>query len=1076
MSSTAADAAQSLVASFNNKLNKVAPGAVGIQLALMIATGCAALAAFSVLRPNNSNVYMPKVKYSEDEKRPPKIGKGITDWIPPVLHAKEADLMQTVGLDSVAYLRFLRMCRNMFLCIGTLCCAVLIPVNVVYNLKYVKAENRNYLLMLTMENVKGDWLWAHVVGTYLLTLIVFWFVWRNYAAIVHLRWQWFRSKAYQESLHARSLIITSVAKRNQTDQGLAALLSSLNVPYPTSAVHIGRRVGALPALIEKHNEAVKELEGVLTRYFKDPDRVPTKRPTKKLGGWMGIGTKKVDAIDYLTEKIKSLDDRIEIARQQIHEKKAENYGFASFESVPYAHIVAKTLHGKRRLGSRFELAPAPIDIIWNNLTMSDAARTKNKFFGGLLLVLLCGFYTIPLVAVALLANLAALSAYVGFINTWVNNYSWLFSAFVGIVPPILTLVLQMILPMIIRWIASLQGATTHSQSDRIVLARYSAFLFITQFIIFSLLGVIVQIISKVVVQVQGHASEDKVLSYLRTIPDQLQSTYMIQSNYWLTVFPLRGASSLFDLAQIVSLLLVWFRTRMFGRTPREIREWTKPPVFDFPVYYSNDLLTVAVSLVYAPIAPLVVAFGAAAFAVSSWVYKYQLMYVSVSRSETGGRLWNVAVNRILLGVLFMHAFMAVSIGLQSEWFYAIALAPPAICVLVFKYILTRKFDDRFRWYIPTESEMAEVSLHHADKRKNRLQQRFGHPSLHEPLFTPMLHKKVQHLLPTIYNGRIGQAQANLEGKTIEQNTIGGLTFAMMEAHDLTVDRMAYLRERDDDAQTVTTAMTPGFSGQSQRGASVDDYFGQRKAEYLKHGASRSMVSVSDPFATPDDLPFEFRQMPLHPADDPPNASTENLLAYPPSYSSPPQGGGYMAGGRVRPDGSSVPMHRSNLSQGSFSSMTMAGGAGYDYPPRPDSRSTMNTLMNAPSGRMTPQHSQPFYPPQHQSSPQQRPIPNRSGSVPLAAGFPPQPNRSGSVPLGPGGTASPYDYHPRSGPAPAPSIPMASPPISSSPEPMRGANGRRSLTDEEILAARAYPEFSTASMNRYGPLDDGSRSP
>jgi len=46
-----------------------------------------------------------------------------------------------------------------FLCIGVLCCAVLIPVNVVYNLKNVKAANRNYLLMLTMENVRGDWLW-----------------------------------------------------------------------------------------------------------------------------------------------------------------------------------------------------------------------------------------------------------------------------------------------------------------------------------------------------------------------------------------------------------------------------------------------------------------------------------------------------------------------------------------------------------------------------------------------------------------------------------------------------------------------------------------------------------------------------------------------------------------------------------------------------------------------------------------------------------------------------------------------------------------------------------------------------
>lgn len=46
---------------------------------------------------------------------------------------------------------------------------------------------------------------------------------------------------------------------------------------------------------------------------------------------------------------------------------------------------------------------------------------------------------------------------------------------------------------VISWIAGLMGATTHSQSDRIVTGRYSAFLIITQFIIFSLLGVLVQI-------------------------------------------------------------------------------------------------------------------------------------------------------------------------------------------------------------------------------------------------------------------------------------------------------------------------------------------------------------------------------------------------------------------------------------------------------------------------------------------------------------------------------------------------------------------------------------------------------
>lgn len=90
------------------------------------------------------------------------------------------------------------------------------------------------------------------------------------------------------------------------------------------------------------------------------------------------------------------------------------------------------------------------------------------------------------------------------------------------------------------------------------------------------------------------------------------------------MFPLRGAAALFDVAQIISLCVVGVKTRLFGRTPREIREWTKPAEFDFPVMISNAMLVCAVSLVYSPIAPIVPVFGAGAFAISCWVYKYQL--------------------------------------------------------------------------------------------------------------------------------------------------------------------------------------------------------------------------------------------------------------------------------------------------------------------------------------------------------------------------------------------------------------------------------------------------------------------
>jgi hypothetical protein len=49
-----------------------------------------------------------------------------------------------------------------------------------------------------------------------------------------------------------------------------------------------------------------------------------------------------------------------------------------------------------------------------------------------------------------------------------------------------------------------------------------------------------------------------------------------------------------------------------------------------------QLFMACVGLVFAPLVPLVAIAAAIVFWVSSWVYKYQLMFVFVSRVETGG--------------------------------------------------------------------------------------------------------------------------------------------------------------------------------------------------------------------------------------------------------------------------------------------------------------------------------------------------------------------------------------------------------------------------------------------------------
>lgn len=87
---------------------------------------------------------------------------------------------------------------------------------------------------------------------------------------------------------------------------------------------------------------------------------------------------------------------------------------------------------------------------------------------------------------------------------------------------------------------------------------------------------------------------------------------------------------------------------------------------------------ITVALVFAPLAPLVSLAGAIVFWISSWVYKYQLMFVYITRVETGGvgievihrklpadstlyqRLWNLIVNRLLVSVILMQMLMILS--------------------------------------------------------------------------------------------------------------------------------------------------------------------------------------------------------------------------------------------------------------------------------------------------------------------------------------------------------------------------------------------------------------------------------
>ncbi|KAF7964597.1 hypothetical protein HWV62_5091 [Athelia sp. TMB] len=605
-----------------------------------------------------------------------------------------------------------------------------------------------------------------------------------------------------------------VPKKLQSDEGIRSIFESVQVPYPTTSVHINRRVENLPHMIEKHNDVVRELEHILVRYLRG-GKIAKERPTIRLGGFWGMGGKKVDAIDFYTARLKRSEIKIENYRDQIDARKAENYGFASMASVPYAHIVGNLLRGKHPKGTTITLAPNPKDIIWENMDKTSGELMRKRFIGFIYLSLIAFFNTVPLFIISVLANLSSLQGAVPFIESWAENSPETFAIVSGVLPPAVSGFFGFFLPKIVRWLSQYQGDLTQSKLDRSVVGRYYSFLVISQLIVFTLIGVIFNTVRNLIIEADNKESLSYIWKHnLGRLAGTIGATYIDQASYWLTYFPLRGFLVFFDLAQILNVVWTSLKKRLFGRTPRDIREWTKPADFEYAIYYTNILFMGTVAMVFAPLAPIVALAAAVVFWISSWVYKYQLMFVFTSKVESGGRLWNVMVNRLLVSVILMQLLFILTIWLQGPGgiFFWVSSIPPVVIILLFKLFLNQKFDRAFRYYIPTMQELQHVTTHseRADAKGNRLEKRFGHPALHMELFTPMLHANMMPLLREIYKGRVETDQTLLKeygNQKVQAQVADGIKFAAVDQRDLEYDLQLYQRDRgelDWDARSIAS--------------------------------------------------------------------------------------------------------------------------------------------------------------------------------------------------------------------------------------------------------------------------------
>nr|ODN83851.1 hypothetical protein L203_05251 [Cryptococcus depauperatus CBS 7841] len=369
---------------------------------------------------------------------------------------------------------------------------------------------------------------------------------------------------------------------------------------------------------------------------------------------------------------------------------------SAFVTVPTAREAREIIKNrKERLKAaeyHVQRAPRSHNVLWRNLEKDAKSRHSHAIIGKVALVIICFINTIPLIFITVLANMGTT------INRWPalaklaeSSLFWkaVFTVLAGVLPATISAMFSYLLPYIMRRLSRWSGALTRGQLDKTVIRQLFVFLLVSNFIVFSLLGVIYETYLTIAEDV-GKESWSTIYASLGNMPAKITRAYISESSYWLSWYPIRSIVACIQLLQIPRLLLKAPRLLLM-KTPHDLAEIAQPERFEFAIEYSHVLFAMVVGLMYAPLAPLVVICASIYFWTVFIIHTNQLKYVFDSK-ETDGKSWKVIINRVLIATVFMQLLMVLTVTLKTKSApMAVGAALPIGIIFLFKMYMKRHY-------------------------------------------------------------------------------------------------------------------------------------------------------------------------------------------------------------------------------------------------------------------------------------------------------------------------------------------------------------------------------------------------
>jgi hypothetical protein len=431
--------------------------------------------------------------------------------------------------------------------------------------------------------------------------------------------------------------------------------------------------------IEGHKQKIAHAEAVYAE-SKTANKPEGTKPTHKTG-FLGLIGKKVDTIEYCNEKIKELLPKLEEEQKNTLSEKQQRAAIVVFNSRAAAASASQTLHAQMFDKWTVTEAPEPREIIWSNLPMKMYDRNTRRSVIYFIVFLTVFFYLIPISAISAVTTLEKLRQKLPFLKVVVDEPT-VKTVLQAYLPQLALIVFLALLPALLLFVSKSEGIPSQSHVVRAASGKYFYFIVFNVFL--------------------GITISSTLFSALRTIIDNpkgvidmLGSSLPGSATFFLTFVALKFFVGYgLELSRLVPLIIFHLKKKYLCKTEDEVRAAWTPGDLGYNTRVPSDMLIVTIVLCYSVIAPLIIPFGVAYFALGWLIAKNQVLRVYVPSYESNGRMWPHMHTRIIAALMIYQATMIGVISLK-KFVYSSVLIPLIPISLIFAYTCHTRFYPAF---------------------------------------------------------------------------------------------------------------------------------------------------------------------------------------------------------------------------------------------------------------------------------------------------------------------------------------------------------------------------------------------